>query len=269
MVIKKFDKYIKESQNNSYLSGDDIPECLIEILDFIKNQNINTTKSKDGRVGSIKDEDDCLDLLKGSDIFDVRNGTEYEDRKPINKEKISILIPKVREWYDMLVIDKNGNKYYVNIKSSSLKTPDNIGSLSSILYGMFGIISKETKKAKQYSELFFHYNKHKDNDDFDNFKNIDYYYLIINKNITNKSFFTSLNHFTKESLRSNGSNLPFQCNWSYNSIKVENKKKVCDIIMSTIYDSLLKTVEIFNEKPIKVYTDRYRSNEKNNINNLF
>lgn len=269
MVIKKFDQYIKESRNNSYLSGEDIPECLIEILDFIKKQNIKTTKSKDGRVGSIKDEDDCLDLLKGCEIFDVRNETEYEDRKPINKEKISILIPKAREWYDILVLDKNGNKYYVNIKSSSLKTPDNIGSLSSILYGMFGIKLKETKKTKQYSELFYHYNKHKDRDDFDNFKNIDYYYLIINKNITNESFFTSLNHFTKESLKSNGSNLPFQCNWSYNSIKVGNKKKVCDIIMSTIYNSLLKTIEIFNEKPIRDYIDKYRPYEKNIVNKLF
>ncbi len=46
MAIKKFDQYIKESRNNSYLSGEDIPECLIEILDFIKNKTLRQQNQK-------------------------------------------------------------------------------------------------------------------------------------------------------------------------------------------------------------------------------
>ena len=62
----------------------------------------------------------------------------------------------------------------------------------------------------------------------------------------------------KKSIKSNGSNPPFQCDWSKNSNKKNNKKDICDLVIEAIFNSLIKTVEIFNTEPLKIYIDRHK-----------
>jgi hypothetical protein len=66
-----------------------------------------------------------------------------------------------------------------------------------------------------------------------------------------------LNHITEDSIKPNGSNPPFQCNWSKNSLKIRmSKKDVCGLVMETVYKSLAKPFDIFRKGPVKKYMDR-------------
>lgn len=61
--------------------------------------------------------------MKQSDDFIV-----LDENDKIVKDKICIIVPKIREWYDIEVL-YNNRHYYINIKSSTLKTYDNVGVL--------------------------------------------------------------------------------------------------------------------------------------------
>lgn len=254
-MVKRFNEFIGEKSNGLVESAKDSPDCLLKIVQYLNTVTFQATKTKDGRVGSIKDEDDCIELLKKSKDFDVFEDKDYT----INPDKICCIIPKKRDWYDIDVV-YNNKHYYVNIKSSNLKTFDNVGSSSAILFGLFGKKSSlENKtKADQYAELFFEYNKCKEQG-YEKIKDIDYYFLVINKNKTNNVFITSLNHINKNSIKPNGSNLPFQCNWAKNSSKIElSKSQICDIVLETIFESLIKSIDIFEKEPIKIYMDKHK-----------
>lgn len=43
-----------------------------------------------------------------------------------------------------------------------------------------------------------------------------------------------------------------------NSNKKNNKKDICDLVIDVIFNSLIKTVEIFNTEPLKIYIDRHK-----------
>lgn len=136
------------------------------------------------------------------------------------------------------------------------------------MFGLFGKqkILNSKSKIEKYSELFYEYNKHEDNG-YEDIKESDYYFLVINKNRTNECFVTSLNHINKDSIASNPSNLPFQCKWVKNSSKIIlDRQKVCDIIMETIFKALIKSIELFEKEPIKIYMSRH--NKINNIPNI-
>ena len=131
-MVKNFEEFVNESKFIGEVeSSKETPECLLKIVDFINSKTLKTNISKDGRVSSIKDEDDCINLLRTSDDWDVI------DEKYESGDKMTIVVPDSREWYDIEVVD-NGKHYYVNIKSSTFKSYDNVGSPSFILYGLFG-----------------------------------------------------------------------------------------------------------------------------------
>ena len=252
-MVKKFNEFIEESYDET-ISAEDTPECLLKIVEFINSINLNLNNTSDGRVGSIHDEDDVINCLKESEEFIVSE----KEMDSYDNDKIYIVKPRIREWFDIEVI-YNNNHYYVNIKSSNLTTFDNIGSVSSLMFGLFGIKKsmKNLSKADMYSELFKEYNKHEENG-YDDIKNSDYYFLVINKRQTSKCFITSLNRINKNSIRPNGSNLPFQCKWIRNSKKILlDKHHICDIIIETVFNSLIKTIEIFEKEPIKKYMNKH------------
>lgn len=263
-MVKSFEEYINEKFEKEIVSAEDCPECLLKIVNYINQRTFKSNKHNDGRVGSIKDEDDCISLLKESDDFIVSN--EVIDN--MEKDKTYIFVPKIREWYDLEVV-YNNKHYYINIKSSNMKTYDNVGGVSAILFGLFGkresLSSK--KKSEQYSKLFYEYNKYESGGSKD-LNNIDYYFLVINKQKLDGCFLTSLNHITKDSIRPNGSNLPFQCNWSKNSHKkILTKSQICNIIIDTVWESLVKSIDIFEQEPIKIFMKNH--NKINNIPKLF
>lgn len=253
-MVKNFKELVNESKLIGEVeSSKETPECLLKIVDFINSKTLKTNISKDGRVSSIKDEDDCINLLRTSDDWDVI------DEKYESGDKMTIVVPDSREWYDIEVVD-NGKHYYVNIKSSTFKSYDNVGSPSFILYGLFGKMKsiKDMTTAEKYAELYLEYNRHEESG-YDDVKDFDYYFLIINKNNNRKCFVTSLNHITKDSIKPNGSNPPFQCNWVKNSSKIVLKKsEIADIIMDVTFHSLVKSVDIFETEPMKKYIEKHK-----------
>ena len=81
------------------------------------------------------------------------------------------------------------------------------------MFGLFGKKTKTKNKDKKYAELFHEYNIRTDIG-FDDIEDIDYYFLVVDKNNKGNCFITSLSHMNKKSIKSNGSNPPFQCDWS-------------------------------------------------------
>ena len=253
-MVKNFEEFVNENRFiDEVESSKETPECLLKIVDFINSKTLKTNISKDGRVSSIKDEDDCINLLRTSDDWDVI------DEKYESGDKMTLVVPNSREWYDFEVVD-NGKHYYVNIKSSTFKSYDNVGSPSFILYGLFGKMKsiKDMTTAEKYAELYLEYNRREESG-YDDVKDLDYYFLIINKNNNRKCFVTSLNHITKDSIKPNGSNPPFQCNWVKNSSKIVLKKsEIADIIMDVTFHSLVKSVDIFETEPMKKYIEKHK-----------
>ena len=256
-MVKKFDEFIDEKYNvkQNISSSEDTPECLLKIVEYLNSYSLNVNKDYiDGRVGSIKDEDSCIGALRKSDEFITINEVDFEG---VNfDDKIYIVVPKIRDWYDIRVI-YNKKNYYINIKSSSLKTPDNVGCIDAIIFGLFGKFFKDKNKDKKYAKLFHEYNNCCDNG-FDSIEEFDYYFLVINKNDKGRCFITSLCHMNNNSIQSNGSNLPFQCKWLNNSNKKSKKEDVCNLIMEVIFNSLIKSVDIFNTEPLRIYIYRHK-----------
>lgn len=256
-MVKNFDEFINERNiiKRDLISAEDSPECLLKIADYLNSYKLNVNKEHvDGRIGSIKDEDSCIEALGKSDEFitvkeDDFDGAEFDD-------KIYIVEPKIRNWYDILVV-YNKKNYYINIKSSTLQSADNVGSVDTIMFGLFGKKIKSNDKDKKYAELFHEYNMRSDIG-FDDIEGIDYYFLVVDKNNNGNCFITSISHMNKKSIKSNGSNPPFQCEWTKNSNKKNNKKDICNWIIEAIFNSLIKTVSIFNTEPLKVYIDRHK-----------
>lgn len=254
-MVKTFNEFIGEKYviKSNPKSAEDTPECLLKIVDYLNSYKLNVNKEHvDGRVGSIKDEESCIEALYDSDEFITVKEEEFDGAE--FKDKIYIVEPKIRNWFDILVV-YNKKNYYINIKSSTLQSADNVGSVDTIMFGLFGKKTKTKNKDKKYAELFHEYNIRTDTG-FDDIEDIDYYFLVVDKNNKGNCFITSLSHMNKKSIKSNGSNPPFQCDWSKNSNKKNNKKDICDLVIDVIFNSLIKTVEIFNTEPLKIYIDR-------------
>ena len=69
----------------------------------------------------------------------------------------------------------------------------------------------------------------------------------------------------EKSIRPNGSNLPFQCKWNLNSPEKYNKEEVCDLIISTIFNSLKKSADIFQEDGLV----EYMKSKNDDFSNIF
>ena len=63
-MVKNFEEFVNESKLIGEVeSSKETPDCLLKIVNFINLKTLKTNISKDGRVSSIKDEDDCINLL--------------------------------------------------------------------------------------------------------------------------------------------------------------------------------------------------------------
>ncbi len=229
------------------------PECLLKIVGYLNSYKINVSRGhNDGRVCSIEDEGRCIDALRQCDEFIVKNCDDFCEFEC--DDSIYIIVPKERDLYDIKVVH-NKKEYYINIKSSTLKSQDNVGCVNSIMFGLFGKTTGTTDKAEMYDILFGEYDRRLRSDDFSDIEDIDYYFLVINKKNCN-CFITSLCHMNEASIRPNGSNLPFQCNWGKNSIERKSKREVCELIMNKIGISIKKSMAIGEKKNVKSYLEK-------------
>jgi len=170
-----------------------IPSELKKAQEFLDTINFDLcTKYSDGRRNSAEDEDIIIKLLQ--DEFGEENIIDGEDRF----------------WWDVRIFG-----YYVNIKTSDFTkgASDNISSFAGILYAFTQISADEINKHPQ-SQKFI--NALLGTRDVDN--NRDYYLLVVDKSTTNV-YVSSVKSLAK--ITPNGNNLPFQINWSKNTVPVE------------------------------------------------
>jgi hypothetical protein len=161
-----------------------------------------SSKLEDGRCDSSLDENIIIDRLKD----------KFNDR---------ILKPKIRMWFDVLLYDFVHGWIPINIKTTKIKTSDNVGNLSICVYSYTntklilsleksycnGLMSKvliEKLKNKEYNK---------------NYKK-DYYFLVVNKSDTKDVIINSLKGLSE--LTPNLNNLPFQVCWDKNRIFTYN-----------------------------------------------
>ena len=157
-----------------------------------------SSKLEDGRCDSSLDENIIIDRLKD----------KFNDR---------ILKPKIRMWFDVLLYDFVYGWIPINIKTTKVKTSDNVGNLTICVYSYTntnlvlcldksycnGLMSKvliEKLKNKEYNK---------------NYKK-DYYFLVVNKSDTKDVIINSLKGLSE--LTPNLNNLPFQVCWDKNRI---------------------------------------------------
>ena len=169
------------------------PSILIEAIEYLNTVKIILcTKYSDGRRNSQEDEDIIIKLLQ--DKFGEENIIDGEDRY----------------WWDVKIFG-----YYVNIKTSDFtkKASDNISSFAGILYAFTQISADEISKHPKSQQFL---NAMQGTRDVDN--NRDYYLLVVDKSTT-KVYLNSVKALTK--ITANGNNLPFQINWSKNTVPVQ------------------------------------------------
>ena len=153
---------------------------LKKYVDFLQDRIDVCTDHEDGRVNSIKDEAAIIDALKAEFTSEIKEAPP-------------------RCWYDFKAVETP-----VQIKVSTMKCADNFSSKQAIVYALTNLSEKECGDIKTWND--FH--KALENSEL---SDRDYNIIVLNK-ITKK-----VHHYTLQSLSKlapNGSNLPFQINWS-------------------------------------------------------
>lgn len=143
------------------------------------------------------------------------------------------------EWYDFL-IRSGKNPCPVNIKISNLKGADNTNCKLGIYYTLTGIWPEFSNSIKW--ESFFK----KLSADLKSNTKTDYYFLVLANDGSGKVFLNSLLGLSK--ITPNGNNLPFQCNWSLNSIPQNNTfMESRKMILTAMHESVKKRAKIQSE----------------------
>lgn len=214
------------------LKKDDV-NVVIDELKKMSNLHLdikNSINHKDGRIQSACGETIICDKI--SQICKYYN--------------IPHSIPDKRDYFDVKIQDS-----LINIKITKCNTPDNANCKLGIYYALVG---KEPLFGNQIS--WYKYWKHmKDGliNRAQNIDDIDYYFLVFNKN-NNEIYFVGLKELTK--VRVNGNNLPFQINWLENKIPKKNSyKEAYNMLIGTFIDSAQKRAEcydIIKELDIKI-----------------
>ncbi len=188
-----------------------IPQVIQEIVDFLKDENLQFSKKhQDGRLNASINEDELL--------------------KRIKKKFPNIQIPKSRAWYDF-AIEIDTDFYPINIKITDTKNADNLSCKLGIYYALTGIFPDFANEINWEN----YFKKLKEN--FEKEKNKDYYFLVVNKEDTNDIFCNTLKHLEK--LVANGNNLPFQCKWDINRVPVSRTfEEAKNFIMETFAKSI-------------------------------
>lgn len=171
-----------------------LPIVLSIFKNYLKNQNIQFCKtSEDGRVNSSLDEDIIINYL-------------------ISKYPERVYRPKVRMWYDIKVYDYRHGWIPVNIKTTTMSSPDNTANLAMATYAYTNFkMDLDTNYSNgEMSRLLL------DKLSSNNLNTCgrDYYFLVLNKKNPTDIIINStrgLSHLT-----SNTHNLPFQVNWRRN-----------------------------------------------------
>lgn len=168
--------------------------------------------TEDGRVNSFNSESMILNYIKNNFIF---NNNDFK-------------ISQTRSWCDFTF---KGTPF--NVKVSNMNSYDNINSTQGFVYAFTGKIIKSNNKQEMIDllakSLEENYNS-----------NHDYGFLVVDKN-TKKMYISSMKNLSVKNLKSNGSNLPFQCKWSF----------LDDTLDHSVKDQSYKVIKVFYESFVK------------------
>ena len=172
-----------------------LPLIIYVIQNFLSKQNYNFINlNNDGRINSNFDEDRIIDIL-------------------INKFGQKIKRPAIRNWFDVGVYDNYYGWLPVNIKSTTIKTSDNVGNLALCVYSYtnYNLDLNNTYDNGQMATILFERLKHRE---YNKKYKKDYYFLVLNKNNNKDIIINSVKGLTQ--LTPNINNLPFQVKWCKN-----------------------------------------------------
>lgn len=176
-----------------------LPVILYIFQNYLKNKIFKlVNKSKDGRINSVLDEDEIIDLLE-------------------KKYKKYIKRPKERNWFDIIIKDYYYGWIPVNIKTSKCSTSDNTGNLAMCVYSYTNekleLNLDKTYNNGEMSKILIEKLKNKE---YNKENKKDYYFIVINKNNTQEIIINSVKGLLY--LTPNINNLPFQVRWDKNKI---------------------------------------------------
>lgn len=202
-----------------------LPLIMYQIQSFLISKQIKfSNKNQDGRINSCSDEDNIIKIL-------------------LEKFNKRIIQPKIRMWYDILVLDYKYGWIPVNIKTTTTRTYDNTGNLAMCVYAYTDeqlILNQCYKNGEMSKILFSKLNNKKYN--YNHKK--DYYFIILNKKNPEDIIINSLKGLT--TIKHNINNLPFQVCWNNNRIfKYEHIIKKIKLFVDCINSSQKSWKEIF------------------------
>ena len=172
-----------------------LPTSILKIQQILQISSITLCESSDdGRINSCMDEDEIIKILN--------------DQLPNRIYK-----PNVRMWYDILIKDYRYGWLPINIKSTTTLTSDNTGNLAMCVYAYtdLDLNLKKSYQNGQMSKILIDKLRRLDLNILDK---KDYYFVVINKEITNDIIVNSVKGLTE--LTPNINNLPFQVCWNKN-----------------------------------------------------
>jgi hypothetical protein len=209
-----------------------LPKTLLKIQEFLKTSQIKCIQNKvnDGRTNSCLDENMIINTIMTNPDF-------------VNIVKK----PEKRFWYDLTVIDPEFGVIPVNIKTTTLKTADNVGNMSLCLQSFTDVSMnfEQSYNNGTASQLFLKKLKAKQlNTDFRK----DYFFLVVNKDIPNDIIVNSLLGIS--TINPNVNNLPFQIRWKDNR---EYSLSSVDDVESKIK----QFVDIMQKKAIKTWQEKF------------
>ena len=191
-----------------------LPEELIEAVEYLSGIVTISSRHEDGRINSIEDEDMVLELL--SEQYGEEN----------------VIKPPPRSWWDLKLFG-----YHTNIKSSDFtnSASDNFSSKTAMLFALTDLPESEVEIngwQKWQTAL-------KNNSGTEN--NRDYYIIVIDKS-TGNVYLQTLKSL--QVLTPNGNNLPFQINWARNTEIVERTyEEAYEFLVGYLKKSVRKRLE--------------------------
>ena len=196
-----------------------LPVVLSELVLYLTSINLSLTNTnRDGRINSAINESEVLNIIH---------------------QKFEIEYPKKRDWKDFSITDVDGKYIPVNIKVAETITTDNLNCKIGIYYALTGKLPTFDNQIDWGNYLEKLRNDICEND-------LDYYFLIINKNKLNDIYVTSLKLI--KNIVPNGNNLPFQAKWSDNKTLVKRSfNDAKDYILITMGKSFKLRSKVYEQ----------------------
>lgn len=193
-----------------------IPDQLLDIAGWLAKKKIKLAKGNENRrIDSVKSHSVILDMLAQHKTFGI---------KPCPKPTTG--------WYSFEVNDPKGKPLPVKIKVSSFSRADNLNCKLGIYHALTGV-QPEFSDEITWSRYFDLLKKNLDPQCAD-----DFYFLVVNRTSPDEVFCNSLKGL--QVIRPNGSNLPFQCNWSENrNPSQRSNKNATEYILDNLGKSAL------------------------------